>query len=71
MCCIIVFVEGYYLNTANGGGCLPCDCYGAGTIDKTFCDPQTGMCECLGGSSGIAGRRCESCAENYYGQAPR
>ncbi|KAJ3607213.1 hypothetical protein NHX12_026726 [Muraenolepis orangiensis] len=51
-----------------GGSCEPCQCHD--NLDLALpgsCDPITGQClRCRQGYGGVA---CESCADDYYGDA--
>ena len=61
-----VFI-GYYVSLDPGGGCLNCGCHPTGSLPLTQCDSLTGQCQCRGGDSGVTGRTCDSCFEEYYG----
>ncbi|XP_021347323.1 usherin-like [Mizuhopecten yessoensis] len=58
--------KGYYYNPDPGVGCNSCGCNIAATIPQTFCDSQTGQCQCKGDNSGVIGRTCSECMEEFY-----
>ncbi|XP_060070524.1 usherin-like [Ylistrum balloti] len=58
--------KGYYYNPDPGVGCNSCGCNRAATIPQTYCDSQTGQCQCKGDNTGVVGKTCSECMEGYY-----
>ena len=56
--------DGFYLTES---GCVPCDCE-LGASTSAVCDGESGQCNCT--STGVSGRRCDSCFSGFY-QYPR
>ena len=61
---------GYFNSSSSSGDvlkleeCIPCHCDELGTEPDTYCDRQTGQCQCKDGFGGI---NCDQCAVGFYG----
>ncbi|XP_075199590.1 laminin subunit beta-4 [Anomaloglossus baeobatrachus] len=56
---------GYFgLDDNNPDGCLYCGCNHFGTLPFSFCDVNTGQCQC---QSLVTGRHCDECIPGYWG----
>ncbi len=53
---------GYY-NLTSYGCVNKCNCDPAGSLNKTFCNPNDGKCVC---KTGYTGRNCSLCANGYW-----